>query len=147
MALNNGFAIARVAAIIVRNAVCLDAQIDVLDRIHKLETIHDRLDEFSGGIRNLLSEHLAIALSGNPVPLRGEKIAKLQYWDSEGPNNPEVYIEEIDHFDARGKFQVHGRGGIFGKTEFDMTIWRGRDRRMLVRFWSKMTTSIGGRSR
>ena len=67
----------------------------------------------------------------------GQKIAKLQYWDSEGPNNPEVYIEEIDHFDARGKFQVYGRGDIFGKTEFDMTIWRGRDRMMLVRFWSK----------
>ena len=28
-------------------------------------------------------------------------------------------------------------GDIFGKTEFDMTIWWGRDRRMLVRFWSK----------
>jgi hypothetical protein len=67
----------------------------------------------------------------------GQKIAKLQYWDNEGPNNPEVYIEDIDHFDARGKFQVYGRGDIFGKTEFDMTIWRGHDRRMLVRFWSK----------
>ena len=60
--------------------------------------------------------------------MEGQKIAKLQYWDSEGPNNPEVYIEEIDHFNARGKFQVYGRGDIFGKTEFYMTIWRGRDR-------------------
>ena len=42
-----------------------------------------------------------------------------------------------DGFDARGKFQVCGRGDHFGKTDFDMTIWRGRDRRMLVRFWSK----------
>ena len=69
--------------------------------------------------------------------MEGQKIAKLQYWDSEGPNNPEVYIEEIDHFDPRGKFQVYGRGDIFGKTEFDMTIWWGRDQRMLVPFWSK----------
>ncbi len=77
--------------------------------------------------------------------MEGQKIAKLQYWDSEGPNNPEVYIEDIDHFDARGKFQVYGRGDIFGKTEFDMTIWRGRDRRMLVRFWSKDDDITGSR--
>ena len=68
---------------------------------------------------------------------QGRKIAKLQYWDSEGPNAPEVYIEEIDHFDARGKVGVYGRGDHIGEKDFNMVIWRGRDRRMLVRFWSK----------
>ena len=28
----------------------------------------------------------------------------------------EVHIEEIDHFDARGKFQVYGRGGHLRKN-------------------------------
>ena len=69
--------------------------------------------------------------------MEGQKIAKLQYWDSEGPNSPEVYIEEIDHFDARGKVRVYGRGDHFVEKDFNMDIWRGRDRMMIVRFWSK----------
>ena len=80
----------------------------------------------------------------------GQKIAKLQYWHSEGPNSPEVYIEEIDHFDARGKVRVYGRGDHFVENDFNMDIWRGRDRMMLVRFWSKYCDSryddIYGRS-
>ena len=60
----------------------------------------------------------------------------MQYWHSEGPNSPEVYIEEIDHFDARGKVRVYGRGDHFVEKDFNMDIWRGRDRMMLVRFWS-----------
>ena len=67
----------------------------------------------------------------------GQKIAKLQYWKSEGPNSPEVYIEEIDYFDARGKVRVYGRGDHFVEKDFNMDIWRGRDRMMLVRFWAK----------
>ena len=80
----------------------------------------------------------------------GQKIARLEYWDSEGPNSPEVYIEEIDHFDARGKVRVYGRGDHFVEKDFNMDIWRGRDRMMLVRFWSKYCDSkyddIYGRS-
>jgi len=67
----------------------------------------------------------------------GQKIARLEYWDSEGPNSPEVYIEEIDHFDARGKVRVYGRGDHFVEKDFNMDIWGGRDRMMIVRFWSK----------
>ena len=80
----------------------------------------------------------------------GQKIAELEYWDSEGPNSPEVYIEEIDHFDARGKVRVYGRGDHFVEKDFNMDIWRGRDRMMIVRFWSKYCDSkyddIYGRS-
>ena len=33
--------------------------------------------------------------------------------------------------------QVYGRRDYFGETDFNMDIWRCRDRRMFVRFWSK----------
>jgi hypothetical protein len=32
---------------------------------------------------------------------------------------------------------VYDQGDDFGETDFNMDIWRGRDRRMLVRFWPK----------
>jgi len=67
-------------------------------------------------------------------------MTKLKYWDDDGPDNPGIYLEWIDHFNAQGKRRVYGRGEIFpfsyGQTDFNMTIWRDRDRKMFVRFWS-----------
>ena len=60
----------------------------------------------------------------------------LRYWDGEEPNSPEVYVEVIDYFNARGKRLVYGRGDHFGEADFNMSIWRGHDQEMLVRFWS-----------
>lgn len=64
----------------------------------------------------------------------------LKYWDADGPTNPEIYLEDIDYFSARGLRRVYGRGDIFrfsyGETEFQMTIWRDRNRKLFVRFWS-----------
>jgi len=72
----------------------------------------------------------------------------LRYWDGEEPNSPEVYVEVIDYFNARGKRLVYGfnargkrlvygRGDHFGEADFNISIWRGHDQEMLVRFWSK----------
>jgi hypothetical protein len=45
-------------------------------------------------------------------------------------------IEAIDHFSARGMRRVYGRGDHFDRRTFHLDIWRNRNNRLLVRFWS-----------
>ena len=61
----------------------------------------------------------------------------LAYWDTEAPIGPSIRVEEIDHFDARGKRRVYGRGDIFDRLALNMDIWRSRNGRLFVRFWSR----------
>ena len=57
-------------------------------------------------------------------------------WDSAALISSSIRIEGIDHFDARGKLRVYGRGDHFGRSTFKMDVWQSRDRRLFVRFWS-----------
>lgn len=57
-------------------------------------------------------------------------------WESKAPK-VNVTVTEIEHFDARGKVSVFGRGEIFShRKKFDMTIWKTKNDRLLMRFWS-----------
>ena len=58
-------------------------------------------------------------------------------WDSEGPIGSCIRIEGIDHFDARGKRRVYGRGDHFGRLVLNMDVWQSLYRRLFVRFWSR----------
>lgn len=65
------------------------------------------------------------------------KKQSLAYWDTEAPIGPSIRVEEIDHFDARGKRRVYGRGDQFARLALNMDIWRSRNGRLVVRFWSR----------
>lgn len=59
-------------------------------------------------------------------------------WDKEGPSNRRIRINIIDDFDARGMRCLYGRTDLFPeKCRFNMTIWKDRNGRILVRFWSR----------
>jgi hypothetical protein len=59
-------------------------------------------------------------------------------WESEAVSNRRVRLLNIEHFDARGKHCVYGRRDIFtGRGSFNMTIWKDKTGRLLVRFWSR----------
>ncbi len=61
----------------------------------------------------------------------------LTFWESKIPATLGT-LEEIDHFDARGMQRVYGRGDHFGRHHsFNMDIWKARNGRLLVRFWSR----------
>lgn len=62
---------------------------------------------------------------------------RVAYWDSEGPIGSSIRIEGIDHFDARGKRRMYGRGDQFGRLVLNMDVWLSRDGRLFVRFWSR----------
>ena len=58
-------------------------------------------------------------------------------WQSVGPAGPQIVVEEVDTFDARGKKRVVAMGFHFGQNpalKFD--AWWSRDRKLYVRFWS-----------
>lgn len=58
-------------------------------------------------------------------------------WESKGVSNRHVRLKYIEHFDARGKQRIYGRGDIFtGRGSFNMDIWKDKTGRLLVRFWS-----------
>ena len=65
------------------------------------------------------------------------KKQSLGYWDSEGPIDSSIRVEEIDPFDARGKRRVYGRGDIFDRLTLNIDVWRSRNGRLFVRFWSR----------
>ncbi len=62
---------------------------------------------------------------------------RILYWEGKGPSNPTIQLKLIDHFDARGKHRVYGRGDHFPRLVLNMDIWRDRNGRLLVRFWSR----------
>lgn len=61
---------------------------------------------------------------------------QVVYWEREAETNPSARIVGIAHFDARGKHRVYGRSDHFGKLALNMDVWRAKDERLLVRFWS-----------
>lgn len=63
---------------------------------------------------------------------------EITYWDTcKGPTDSSIHLEFIDHFDARGKRRVYGRGDYFGRMGLHMDVWQSRDGRLFVRFWSR----------
>ena len=62
---------------------------------------------------------------------------RFVHWDSKGPISSSIRVEVIDHFDARGKRRVYGRSDQFGRLVLYMDVWRSRDGRLFVRFWSR----------
>ncbi len=49
-----------------------------------------------------------------------------------------VSVEEIDHFDARGKLHVFGRGDYFGRyRRFHFDMWKTSNGQFLMRCWSR----------
>jgi hypothetical protein len=62
---------------------------------------------------------------------------RLIYWESDPPDT-DAEVEWIDHFDARGMRNVYGRGDHFDRRlTFHMDIWMTRNRRLLMRCWSR----------
>ena len=63
---------------------------------------------------------------------------EIVHWDSTVSSNGDVGLDPIEHFDARGKTCVYSRGDVFpGRGTFNMTIWKDKAGRLLVRFWSR----------
>ena len=65
------------------------------------------------------------------------KQQKVCHWESEPPTGSSSRVEEIDHFDARGMRRVYGRGDHFVRLVFNLDVWRSRNGRLFVRFWSR----------
>lgn len=58
-------------------------------------------------------------------------------WDSEAPD-VDAQVDYIEPFDARGMTRVYGRGeGVERHLWFNIDIWKTRDGRLLMRFWSR----------
>lgn len=62
---------------------------------------------------------------------------RVVYWEREAETNSSARFEVIAHFDARSKHRVYGRSDHFGKLTLNMDVWRAKDGRLLVRFWSR----------
>lgn len=61
----------------------------------------------------------------------------MTYWETEPPET-EVELEPIDDFSARGMRRVYSRADQYhGRGTFNMDIWKTRDGRLLLRFWSR----------
>lgn len=59
------------------------------------------------------------------------------YWGTTPPCI-DAELEEIDDFSARGMWCVYGRGDHYGRHHtFHMDIWKTREGRVLMRFWSR----------
>lgn len=52
-------------------------------------------------------------------------------------------VEQIEHFSARGMRRVYGRGDHFERRAFHLDIWRDRNNRLMVRFWSYCNVVVG----
>lgn len=60
----------------------------------------------------------------------------IAHWNTKPPTTV-ANIESIATFDARGMRRVYGRGDRFGnRCSFTMDIWKTRDNRLFMRFWS-----------
>lgn len=58
-------------------------------------------------------------------------------WESVPPAT-NVFIQEIDHFDARGMRRVYGRGDLFSRHKtFHMDIWMDCNQILWMRCWSR----------
>jgi hypothetical protein len=62
---------------------------------------------------------------------------RVVHWEDEVPSSPSIRVDNIDHFDARGKRWVYGRGDHFGKLTVNMDVWLAKDGRLFARFWSR----------
>lgn len=59
------------------------------------------------------------------------------YWEFEAPEATAI-VDEHGHFDARGMRPVYGRGDHIGLGHtFNMNIWKDKQRRLFMRFWSR----------
>ena len=57
-------------------------------------------------------------------------------WESEVPTGSSISLEEIDHFDARGKRRVYGRGDMYSRLTLNVDVWRSGSGQLFVRFWT-----------
>jgi hypothetical protein len=57
-------------------------------------------------------------------------------WQQPSDGNSSATVRLIEHFNARGMRRVYGRCDHFHRS-YNMDIWRDRDSRLLVRFWSR----------
>jgi len=65
---------------------------------------------------------------------------QIVHWASEGLSGSRIRLNMIEDFDARGMRCVYGRRDIFPRRgSFNMTIWKDKNGRLLVRFWSRKT--------
>jgi hypothetical protein len=55
-------------------------------------------------------------------------------WEKKGSEAPEISVEHIDPFNARGMCRVYGRRDIYQDLAVEMDVWRTRDGRLFVRF-------------
>ena len=55
-------------------------------------------------------------------------------WEKEGSEAPEITVDSIDPFNARGMCRVYGRRDIYQDLAVEMDVWRTRDGRLFVRF-------------
>ena len=58
------------------------------------------------------------------------------YWEYPPHADLSATVHLIDHFNARGMRRVYGRCDHL-QRRLNMDIWRTRDSRLLVRFWSR----------
>lgn len=59
------------------------------------------------------------------------------HWEHNIQHDPQITVEGIDHFNARGMHRVYGRGDRFNHWTLNLDLWKNRDGRLLARFWSR----------
>lgn len=58
-------------------------------------------------------------------------------WDDDIQPDPQVSLEAIGSFNARGMRRLYGRGDHFGRRTLNLDLWKSGDGRVLARFWSR----------
>jgi hypothetical protein len=58
------------------------------------------------------------------------------FWERPSHADSGATVHSIEHFNARGMRRVYGRCDHLNRP-LNMDIWRTRDSRLLVRFWSR----------
>jgi len=73
-------------------------------------------------------------------------MTKIVVWERDGLRGPEIKLDYIDHFVARGMRRVYGRCDHCGREPaFYMDVWLTRSGRVLARLWSR-SSEVDGES-
>ena len=60
------------------------------------------------------------------------------YCEQDIQPEPQITVIEIEHFNARGKRRVYGRGEYFDRQPaFHLDMWKSQDGLLFARFWSR----------
>jgi hypothetical protein len=59
------------------------------------------------------------------------------HWEHSIQHDPQVKLDDIEHFSARDMHRVYGRADHIDKRTLNLDLWKTKDGRVLARFWSR----------